>query len=67
MGHSTAVHNPKTRKCETVDKGETISIFGTIVAFEPFFVCIHAGTVYHILQREIDDGVIRNVVPKKRK
>ena len=67
LGHDTNVLNRKTQKIETIDKGSRIQIFATTTAFGQFFVCVFNGAPCQILQAEINDGEIRNIVPKKQK
>ena len=66
LGHNTNVLNQTTGKVETIEKGSIITIYATAVAFEKMFVFIFNDTKYHLLQTEIDDGMIKKIVPRNQ-
>jgi len=61
LGHDVAAIDTQTNKHVTIDKGTLVSIFQQETLFHPFFILVHGGATYRILQTEVNDGVIRNI------
>ncbi len=59
----------KTQTLETIEKGSLVWVFDEITEFEYFFKFVYANQIYmyQTLQSDLNDGVIRDLQPKKQK
>ena len=67
LGHSVTVKNMKTQTLETIEKGSLVWVFDEITEFEYFFKFVYANQIYQTLQSDLNDGVTRDLQPKKPK